>query len=139
MTRLIASLQHTIKPMDKLVSIRGAITVNENSVKEIKVATKSLVGEIFKQNKLDQPGIINIIFTVTEDLDAINPATVTREQFKLDSTAMLCVQEMKMKNGLPKCIRVLINAYTNISKDKIKHVYLGNAESLRTDLGKSIS
>ena len=97
------------------------------------------ISEIFKQNKLDQPGIINIIFTVTEDLDAINPATVTREQFKLDSTAMLCVQEMKMKNGLPKCIRVLINAYTNISKDKIKHVYLGDAESLRTDLGKSIS
>ena len=120
--------------MEKVVSIRGAITVKRNSVKEIKNATKLLLNEILKQNKLGRAKIINIIFTVTDDLDLANPATITREEFKLHTIPMLCVQEMKLKNGLPKCIRIMVNAYINSSKDKIKHIYLENAESLRPDL-----
>ena len=117
--------------MEKIVSIRGAITVSENTVKGIKSATSELINEILKQNKLDISKIINIIFTVTDDLDAINPATISREDLKLDSVPMLCVQEMKIKNGLPRCIRVMVNAYTN---NQIKHVYLGSAGDLRPDL-----
>lgn len=124
--------------MDKLTSIRGAITVKENSIKEIKEATCLLISEMFKQNKLDESNLLNIVFTVTSDLDAINPATVAREEYKLTSTAMLCVQEMKVKNGLPKCIRILIQAYTSLTKDKVKHSYLGEAEKLRPDLSFEI-
>ncbi len=124
--------------MDKLTSIRGAITVKENSIKEIKKATCLLISEMFKQNKLDESSLLNIIFTVTPDLDAINPATVAREEYKLISTAMLCVQEMKVKNGLPRCIRILIQAYTSLTKDKAKHIYLGEAEKLRPDLSFEI-
>ena len=124
--------------MEKIISIRGAITVKENNVKEIKIAMSKLINELFKQNKLDESKIINIVFTVTDDLDAINPATVVREEFKLDLTPMLCVQEMKVKNGLPRCIRIMINAYTTLSKDNVKHVYLGEAENLRPDLGIEI-
>lgn len=120
--------------MEKFQSIRGATTVKENSIKEIKTSVSLLIDEIFKQNKLDKLNIINIIFTVTDDLDSINPATIVREEFKLDTTPMLCVQEMKVKNGLPKCIRVMINIYTALSKEMIKHVYLGEAEGLRPDL-----
>ena len=121
--------------MDKIVSIRGAITVKENSVKEIKTSVCSLINEIFKQNKFDKSNIINVIFTVTDDLDSVNPATVIREEFKLDSIPMLCVQEMKVKNGLPKCIRVMIQvgAYQG-NPGEIKHVYLGDAAHLRPDL-----
>ena len=117
--------------MDKLTSIRGAITVGENNVKEIKNATAHLLNEILNQNKLNKEKIINIIFTVTDDIDAINPATVAREEIKFDSIPMLCVQEMTVKGGLPKCIRVMLNAYTS---NEIKHVYLGSAGDLRPDL-----
>ena len=120
--------------MDKIISIRGAITVKENSVKEIKSATKKLLNEIFTQNNIQEEKVINIIFTVTDDLDVLNPATVARKDFKIDSIPMLCVQEMKIKDGLPKCIRIMIQVYTDLTKEKIKHIYLGEAINLRPDL-----
>lgn len=120
--------------MEKVVSIRGAITVKENSVKELKFSCCQLVSEIFKQNKLDKSKIINMIFTVTSDLDSVNPATVAREEFKLDLVPMLCVQEMKVRNSLPRCIRLLVQAYSELSGEEIKHIYLGDASNLRPDL-----
>ena len=120
--------------MEKIVSIRGAITIKKNNIKEIKDATCILISELVKQNNLNESKIINVIFTATNDLDSVNPATIAREEFKLDSIPMLCVQEMKVKNGLPKCIRVMINVYTSSSGEMIKHVYIGGAESLRPDL-----
>ncbi len=120
--------------MEKVVSIRGAITVAENSVKEIKTATITLIKELFNQNKLDKSKIINIIFTVTDDIDEINPATIAREEFKLNLIPMLCLQEMKIKNSLAKCIRVMINVYSELTKEQVKHTYLGKAANLRPDL-----
>ena len=120
--------------MDKIISIRGAITVKENTVKDIKSATTKLLNELFTQNNLQEEKIINIIFTVTDDLDTLNPATVIREEFKIDSIPMLCVQEMKVKDGLSRCIRVMIQVYSDLTKEKIKHIYLGDAANLRPDL-----
>ncbi len=124
--------------MNTIVSIRGAITVNENSVKEIKSAITRLLNELFTQNNLKEEKIINIIFTVTDDLDILNPATVAREEFKIDLIPMLCMQEMKVKDGLQKCIRVMVQAYSNLKKEQVKHVYLGNATNLRPDLNLDI-
>ena len=120
--------------MEKICSIRGAITVKENSAKEIKDATRVLISEILKQNNLDESKIINVIFTVTDDLDSINPATIARKEFNLGSTAMLCIQEMKVKNSLPRCIRVMVNAYTDLPREQIKHIYMEDAGGLRPDL-----
>ena len=121
--------------MEYIVSIRGAITVKENTVKDIKSATTKLLNELFTQNNIQEEKVINIIFTVTDDLDALNPATVAREEFKIDSIPMLCVQEMKVKDGLSKCIRVMVQVGDYRGKsNEIKHIYLGNAASLRPDL-----
>lgn len=120
--------------MQNIVSIRGAITVKENSIKEIKNATTKLLNAIFTQNNIQEEKVINIIFTVTDDLDALNPATVTRKEIKIDSIPMLCVQEMKVKNGLPRCIRVMVQAYSELKKEQVKHIYLGDATNLRPDL-----
>lgn len=122
------------KSMESIVSIRGAITVKENSIKEIKAATTRLLREIFTQNNIRGEKVINIIYTVTDDLDVLNPATVTREEFKIDLIPMLCVQEMKVKDGLPRCIRIMLQACSNLKKDQIKHIYLGEAVNLRPDL-----
>lgn len=124
--------------MEKLVGIRGAITVKENDVNEIKDASCLLLSEILKENKLDKEKIVTIIFTVTSDLDSINPATIVREKFQLGSTAMICVQEMRVKNELSRCIRILVQAYTNLLKDEVKHVYLNEAQKLRPDLSSSV-
>ncbi len=124
--------------MDQIVSIRGAITVKENSIVEIKSATKELLNEIFKLNNLEEAKIINLLFTVTKDLTVINPATIARQELKLDTLPMLCVQEMEVINGLTKCIRVMIQTYISLPKDKIKHVYLEGASTLRPDLNYEI-
>ena len=123
-----------MKPMEKIICIRGAITVKENAIKEIKDSTVKLLNEIFTQNNIQKEKVINIIFTVTDDLDVLNPATVAREEFKINSTPILCVQEMKVKDGLPKCIRIMIQAYSDLTKEQIKHIYLGDAINLRPDL-----
>ncbi len=124
--------------MERVVSIRGAITVKENSIVEIKNATKELLNQIFKANNINEVQIINIIFTATDDLNVINPATIAREEFKLDTIPMLCIQEMKVKNGLPMCIRTMVQTYTSLSKDEVKHIYLEGATNLRPDLNYEI-
>lgn len=120
--------------MKNIVSIRGAITISKNDAKEIKNAVIQLLKVLFKQNKLNKLKIVNMFFTATHDIDAINPATIARREFKLESVPMLCLQEMKVKNGLKKCIRIMLNVYSDTSRNTIKHVYLGRAESLRPDL-----
>lgn len=120
--------------MEKLISIRGATQTNEDTIKGIKDATSELLKEIIKQNNLETEKIVNIMFTLTSDLTAIQPATVAREELKLKSTPMLCMQEMKVPNDLPRCIRVMVQVYTNLSQEKIKHVYLRSAANLRPDL-----
>lgn len=120
--------------MKRIISVRGAITVKENNVSDIKEATLQLLNNVLKDNYLNESEIINIIFTVTDDIDAINPATITREDLRIKNTPLVCMQEMKVKNGLKKCIRVLIQAYSNCSKENVKHIYLGEAASLRPDL-----
>ena len=120
--------------MKNILGIRGAITVQKNSASAIKKATVQLLKKLFKENNLKGSNIINLIFTVTNDLTALNPATAAREEFKLNSTPVICVQEMKVKNSLKKCIRVLIQAQANLIKQKVKHIYLGKAANLRPDL-----
>ena len=120
--------------MKNILGIRGAITVKKNSASEIKKATVLLLKQLFKGNNLKEPNIINIIFTVTNDLTVLNPATAARKGFKLHATPVICVQEMKTKGGLKKCIRVLIQVQTNLTKQRVKHVYMGEASELRPDL-----
>lgn len=120
--------------MEKLQNIRGAITVTANNVSLIKIAVKKLISELLRVNKFNVRDIKTLIFTATDDLNATNPATIAREEFDLDSVPMLCVQEMKVQGGLPKCIRVMIEVYTEAKKEDLQHVYLEEATKLRPDL-----
>ncbi|MBI3590296.1 MAG: chorismate mutase [Candidatus Melainabacteria bacterium] len=120
--------------MEALVSIRGATSVKENTVKEIKSAVVQLLKEIIETNSVNTSKIVNIIFTSTHDLNAIHPAKVAREELDLVSTPMLCSQEMKVPDDLPRCIRLMMQVYTEKSKKTVKHIYLGEANKLRPDL-----
>lgn len=120
--------------MKNICSIRGAIKVKKNSASEIEKATTDLLKVIFKRNNLNKSNIINIFFTFTDDLNKINPATVARKTLNLNSIPMLCSQEIKIKGAMPRCIRVMVQAY--LSNKHINHIYLGKAEHLRPDLNK---
>jgi len=118
----------------RIQGIRGAITVDKNSEREIIDKTKELLKTIIDANDLDISNIISIIFTATKDLDAAYPAVAARELGMVE-TPLFCCQEMYVEGSLDKCIRVLIHVERREDK-KPKHIYLGRAVNLRPDLAK---
>ena len=117
-----------------IVSIRGAITVDNNTTGDISAAVVELFREIVGKNNILMSDIVNIIFSVTKDLNAMYPAKALRENFDVADTPLFCVQEADIQNSLEKCIRVMILANSNLSKKEVKHVYLKGAKALRPDL-----
>jgi chorismate mutase len=117
-------------------AIRGATTVDENTVEAITEAVRELLEELVARNCLDPDRIISAIFTATRDLDAIFPAAIARKDFRWDNVALMDVQQMHVEGSLPRCIRFLIHA--NIPVDmEVYHPYLRDACNLRPDLVRS--
>ncbi len=110
--------------------IRGAITVDENSVDAIKDATLELLRELVKQNNIDISKISHVIFTLTDDLNAAFPAKFARIDMGWTETAMMCFHELDVPNSLSKCLRVLIVLNCD-EKFTPKFVYLKGASNLR--------
>ncbi len=114
-------------------AIRGAISVDKNSRRDILDATKELLEQIILLNKIEIEEFVSITFTATDDLDSVYPAVVARE-IGLDKVPLLCFQEMNVKNSLRKCIRIMIYINRDCSLKDISHVYLKKAAYLRPDL-----
>ena len=113
--------------------IRGAITVESNTEKEILSATQELLAAICAQNPSLQVGdLVSAWFTCTRDLDAVYPARAARELGWQD-LPMLCAQEMFVEGSISKCIRVLLHWNTQIRGEDVRHVYLRDAIRLRPD------
>lgn len=116
-------------------SIRGAITVENNNKSEILTATTELLKKIIETNDLHTDDIINIIFTLTPDLNAVFPAVAARE-IGITSVPLMCMSEIPVDGALPKCIRILLTTQSEKSLTDINHIYLKEAIKLRPDLAK---
>ncbi|WP_066640023.1 chorismate mutase [Desulfolucanica intricata] len=113
--------------------IRGAITVNNNTVIEIAEATQELLQVMVKQNEVKPEDIASVIFTVTSDLNAGFPAAAAR-QMGWYHVPMMGAVETNVPGSLEKCIRILMHINTSKSQTQIKHVYLRKAVQLRRDI-----
>ncbi len=110
--------------------IRGAITVEANTVESIKEATVELLKELIKQNNIEIADISHVIFTTTSDLNAAFPAKFARTELGFTETAMMCFHELDVPNAITMCLRILI--VLNCDEKFIpKFVYLKGASSLR--------
>lgn len=110
--------------------IRGAITVENNSVESIEQATLELLNGMTKENIIKKEKISHVIFTLTKDLNAEFPAKFAREKLNWNDVAMMCFHELDVPGSLPMCLRVLI--VLNCNEDfEPKFVYLKNAAKLR--------
>jgi len=110
--------------------IRGAITVDENTEDSIKEATLELLAEMVEKNNIDKTKISHVIFTLTNDLNAVFPAKFARLDFGWDKVAMMCYHELDVPDSLRKCLRVLI--VLNCEDDfEPQFVYLKGAKNLR--------
>src|SRR3954465_7446668 len=94
----------------KLVALRGANTVEDNTAQAILEATDALMREILARNALGADDLVSCIFTLTPDLDAQFPAVAAREM-GLSSVPLLCAREIPVPGALAQVIRVLIHAY----------------------------
>ena len=116
-------------------TIRGAISVKENSKVAILSATKELFANIIENNRLLQDDIESILFSATKDLTKAYPAVAIREMGYTDIT-MMCFQEMDVEGSLPMCIRMLVTCNSVINNRQ--HVYLHDAKQLRPDWSEEV-
>ncbi|MCA1030515.1 chorismate mutase [Bacillus timonensis] len=114
--------------------IRGAITVEQNNEKEILDSTEILLREMIAANQIEAEHVVQVLISVTEDINATFPAKALREINGWDYVPVMCMKEISVPNSLAKCIRVMITVNSSEDQEKIKHVYLKNASTLRPDL-----
>jgi chorismate mutase len=114
------------------MGFRGATTVEHNEVEEILEATDEMVRVLVQTNDLQVDDIVSALFTVTTDLTATFPARAAR-RLGWDQVAILHTTEIPVPGALPRCIRVLVHAYTARPRSEIKHCYLRGAKALRPD------
>ncbi len=115
--------------------IRGAITVENDTIASVKDAVITLITEIQNKNNFKNEDISHVIFTFTKDIKCVYPAKIAREEFAdWKYVPMVCFNEMDIENSLKKCLRILIVINTDLAQKDIKHVYLRGAAKLREDL-----
>jgi chorismate mutase len=114
-------------------ALRGATTVDEDTPDQITERVQTLVREMLDRNDVDKEDLISVIFTATSDLTSIFPATAARG-IGLGDVPLLCATELAVREGTPRCIRVLMHLWTERPRAELRHVYLEGARGLRDDL-----
>ena len=114
-------------------AVRGAITVERDEAALIVDATERLLADILDKNELESDDVISVIFTSTPDLVAEFPAAAAR-RIGLAEVPLMCATEIGVPGSMERCVRVLMHVHTTRARSDLKHVYLGGACALRTDL-----
>ncbi|GHU25113.1 chorismate mutase [Spirochaetia bacterium] len=117
--------------MKKLYALRGA-TCCLNDKQDISDQTCTLYDELLARNVLAESDVVSILFSMTPDLDALNPAAALRTAGRAEDRALFAVQEAVVKGSLERVIRVLIHCYCDEGSVPV-HVYRNGAEVLRPD------
>ena len=117
--------------------IRGAISVEEDTREAILQATRELLQEILRLNKIEDFDTLgSAIFTTSPDLHACFPAEAARA-LGMHEVPLLCASEIAVPGALPRCIRVLIHFNTDKKQSEIVHVYMREATKLRPDVSSA--
>ena len=116
----------------RLFALRGANSVESNTREAIIDATAVLMRELLSRNELASEQLVSCIFTVTDDLDAEFPAVAARN-IGLNAVPLICAREIPVPGAVPRVVRVLVHYYADEGHDP-RHVYLGEARALRSDL-----
>jgi chorismate mutase len=116
----------------RLFALRGANSVEVNEASAILEGTTLLLRELMDRNALAPEAMVSCIFTVTDDLDAEFPALAAR-QLGLDKVPLLCAREIPVPGSIPRIVRLMLHYYADVEHTP-RHVYLGAARALRSDL-----
>jgi len=116
----------------RLWAVRGATKVSRNDADEILSATEELMRQLVARNELKPEQMVSCIFTSTADLNAEFPAVAARN-VGLESVPLLCGREIDVPGAMRSVIRVLVHYYAAADHEPA-HVYMGEAQELRSDL-----
>ncbi len=118
---------------DRVVALRGATTVEVDSEEAIFPRVQEMLTVLMERNGLVHDDIISAFFTATPDLTAVFPATAARA-IGFGDIPLICASEIAVRGATAMCVRVMLHAYTSLSRNEIRHVYLHGAQGLRDDL-----
>ena len=127
------------KMSQRLFAIRGA-TGAENNAESIRKNVCEMCLALFRENKLTAGDFVSIQFTITDDLDTLNPAAALRkgqDEFDVSSIPLFCSQEPKVLGSPEKMIRVMITVYMDEEAVPVP-VYINGGEKLRPDFAKKL-
>ena len=116
----------------RLFAVRGAAQAEANESRAILDATGELMRELIERNRLEPEAMVSCLFTTTEDLDAEFPAVAARD-LGLTMVPLMCCREIPVPGSMPRVIRVMLHFYAPAAHEAA-HVYVGEAQKLRTDL-----
>jgi chorismate mutase len=118
---------------ERVRALRGATTLDVDERDHLIARTQELMAAVFERNSLTEDDLISIVFTATDDLHTAFPAEAAREA-GITHVPLMCARELEIEGGIPRCIRILVHAYTARAPQDLRHVYLHDARQLRTDL-----
>lgn len=114
----------------RLYAARGAVCC-ENTQESIARFVPEMYRALLEKNTIREEDIVSVVFSVTNDLTAMNPATALRRAGLAGSVPLFAAAEPFIEGYLPSVMRVLITYYGTKNP---AHVYLNGAEVLRPDL-----
>jgi len=114
-------------------ALRGATTLERDDREHLLERTGELIQTVFERNGLREEDLISLVFTATDDISSAFPAEAARIA-GITHVPLLCARELDIDGGVPRCIRVLVHAYTDRAVTELRHPYLHAARQLRTDL-----
>ena len=114
-------------------ALRGATTIDEDSVEHVNERVQALVRQMLERNGVSHDDLISILFTATDDIHSTFPATAARG-LGLGDVPLICARELDITNGTARCVRVMMHLTTDRSRAELHHVYLEGARGLRDDL-----
>ncbi|MFM1784173.1 MAG: chorismate mutase [Actinomycetota bacterium] len=116
-------------------ALRGAIQLDSDERSHLLQSTAELVTKVMHANNLDAADLISIWFSATPDITSEFPALAARE-LGLGDVPLMCAVEMDVKGAMPRVIRLMMHANTNLTRGEIQHIYLRGAVNLRRDLAQ---
>lgn len=114
-------------------ALRGATTLERDERGHLLERTQELIDALLERNELDEDDLVSIVFTATGDVHSAYPAEAAREA-GITHVPLLCARELEIDGGIPRCVRLLVHAYSPRPVRDLRHVYLHDARQLRTDL-----
>jgi chorismate mutase len=117
--------------MKKVFGLRGAVKVL-NEEPDIVKQLAALYDKMLQLNKLNEKDIVSIIFSVTDDITAKNPASALRQSGRAPEATLFSTQEPRTDGAPQGFIRILMHCYLDETA-KPHHVYTNGAEILRPD------